>query len=106
MSYPDGVVPTLEKVHPTPVYETILFAGLFVMLWLLRKNFGPGDGRLFALYLITAGILRFFLEYVRTTPDAFLGLTAAQVLSVVMTLVGVGWLGLLSLKRKRAAPNV
>ncbi len=102
MSYPEGVVPTLEKVHPTPVYEAILFAGLFVMLWLLRKKAGPGDGWFFAMYLILAGVLRFFLEYVRTTPVVFVGLTFTQILSILLILGGILWIALIVRSKKAA----
>ena len=43
MSYPNGVVPIEETVHPTPVYET-LSLGLGVwLLWRLRDRVRPGD---------------------------------------------------------------
>lgn len=101
MSYPNGTVPTLEKVHPTPVYEMIIFAGLFLLLWYLRKKKGPGDGWLFALYLLLAGVARFFIEYVRRTPEVFMGLTVTQVISVGMLVGGTVWLVILYW-RKRA----
>jgi phosphatidylglycerol---prolipoprotein diacylglyceryl transferase len=41
MSFPNGVVPTLQRVHPTPIYE-FLAAGLIA--WLLWK-LGAGQAR-------------------------------------------------------------
>ena len=32
MSYPDGVVPTSERVHPTPVYEAFACLAIFAAL--------------------------------------------------------------------------
>ena len=51
MSYPDGVVPTLERVHPTPIYEMTLYFLIFVALWLQRGRPRP-PGSLFGQYLI------------------------------------------------------
>jgi phosphatidylglycerol:prolipoprotein diacylglycerol transferase len=100
MSYPNGVVPTFEKVHPTPIYSALLFFGLFLLLWFLRKKEGPDHGWLFLVYLIFTGIIRFFLEYVRTMPEVFLELTATQLLSVGMILTGVIWLALMFRMKK------
>jgi phosphatidylglycerol:prolipoprotein diacylglycerol transferase len=100
MSYPNGVVPTFEKVHPTPIYSALLFLGLFLLLWFLRKKEGPDHGWLFLVYLFFTGIIRFFLEYVRTTPEVFLGLTTTQLLSVGMVLTGVIWLALMFRMKK------
>src|SRR5262249_54299285 len=37
MAYPNGTVPTLERVHPAPVYEMILYAVIFcILLWYRR----------------------------------------------------------------------
>jgi phosphatidylglycerol:prolipoprotein diacylglycerol transferase len=105
MSYPDGVVPTFEKVHPTPIYSTLLFLGLFLLLWFLRKKEGPDHGWLFLVYLIFTGIIRFFLEFVRTTPEVLFGLTMTQFISIGMILTGVTWLAVMFwLEKKRAAP--
>jgi phosphatidylglycerol:prolipoprotein diacylglycerol transferase len=82
MAYPDGTVPTTEKVHPTPVYETITMLIVALVLWRLRDRWRPGT--LFALYLILAGLERFLVEFIRRNDDVFLGLTQPQLLSVAM----------------------
>jgi len=41
MSFPNGVVPTMERVHPTPIYE---FLGAALIAWLLWK-LGEGQAR-------------------------------------------------------------
>ncbi len=44
------------RVHPAPVYETILYTGVFLVLWAIRKK--PRiDGQLFCIYLVMAGAL-------------------------------------------------
>jgi phosphatidylglycerol:prolipoprotein diacylglycerol transferase len=86
MAYPDGTVPTTEKVHPTPVYETITMLIVALVLWRLRDRWRPGT--LFALYLILAGLERFLVEFIRRNDDVFLGLTQPQLLSVAMIVGG------------------
>jgi phosphatidylglycerol:prolipoprotein diacylglycerol transferase len=90
MAYPEGVVPTDEKVHPTPIYETLAMGVAALVLWRLRDRLAPGH--LFALYLVFAGIERFFVEFLRRNEAAALGLTTAQLVSVVMTVAGAVWL--------------
>jgi phosphatidylglycerol:prolipoprotein diacylglycerol transferase len=90
MAYPDGVVPTDETVHPTPIYETLAMTIAGVVLWHLRDRLAPG--RLFALYLVFAGTERFLVEFLRRNADAALGLTTAQLVSLVMVIAGVVWL--------------
>jgi phosphatidylglycerol:prolipoprotein diacylglycerol transferase len=97
MSYPHGTVPTTQKVHPTPVYETLTMALVAYVLWRLRNRFT--GGRLFALYLVLAGTERFLVEFIRRNSDVAFGLTQAQLISVVMVLAGAGWL---AATRKRA----
>ena len=42
------------RVHPAPVYETILYLGVFAILWSMRKTSHPA-GRIIAWYLMLAG---------------------------------------------------
>jgi phosphatidylglycerol:prolipoprotein diacylglycerol transferase len=90
MSYPDGTVPTDEPVHPTPVYETLAMGLGAWMLWQLRDRFRIGV--LFAIYLLYAGIERFLVEFVRRNEEALLGLTQAQLESLVMIVAGAVWI--------------
>jgi phosphatidylglycerol---prolipoprotein diacylglyceryl transferase len=82
MAYPNGTVPTTEKVHPTPVYETITMLIVAAVLWRLRDRWRPGT--LFALYLILAGLERFLVEFIRRNDSVLVGLTQPQLLSLVM----------------------
>jgi len=77
------------RVHPAPVYETILYIGVFWVLWSLRKKVQI-DGRIFYLYLILAGLSRFLVEFIRINPRVLLGLSEAQVIAVAMMIVGSG----------------
>jgi phosphatidylglycerol:prolipoprotein diacylglycerol transferase len=89
MAYPDGVEPTTDEVHPTPIYETLAAGLLAWVLWRLRDRFPPGG--LFALYLLFAGFERFLVEFIRLNEPSFIGLTTAQVVSVAMMAAGGIW---------------
>jgi phosphatidylglycerol---prolipoprotein diacylglyceryl transferase len=92
MSYPCGAVPTTEKVHPTPVYETLAMGLVAVLLWRWRHRWRPGT--LFAVYLVLAGTERFLVEFIRRNDEVLVGLTQAQLLSVAMIVAGGAWLWL------------
>jgi phosphatidylglycerol:prolipoprotein diacylglycerol transferase len=91
MGYPDGTVPTAPgvTVHPTPIYETLTMGLLAFALWQLRDRVRPG--LLFAGYLIGGGIERFLVEFLRRNEDVALGLTAAQLESLSLLVIGVAW---------------
>jgi len=90
MAYPDGTEPTDVPVHPTPIYETLAMGLVTYVLWRLRFSFRPG--LLFALYLVLAGVERFLVEFIRRNDEVALGLTQAQLLSLVMIVAGGAWL--------------
>jgi len=88
-------------VHPTQLYESLLNAGLYAVLaWgYRRKQF---DGQIFAAYLISYAVLRFIDEFFRGDYQTFyLGnwATPAQLLSLLVFLVGAGLWWQLSGKR-------
>jgi phosphatidylglycerol:prolipoprotein diacylglycerol transferase len=95
MGYPHGTVPTApgETVHPTPIYETIAMGLLAFVLWQLRDRVRPGA--LFALYLVGAGLERFLVEFLRRNEEVLLGLTAAQLESLSLFVVGAVWIAIL-----------
>lgn len=87
MSYPDGVVPTTERVHPTPIYEAVAYFLIFAHLW--RQRFRPhAPGAPLAQYLLLTGAVRFAVEFVRRNPAVALGLTVAQWVSLASMAVG------------------
>lgn len=100
MSYPDGIVPTTERVHPTPVYETLGGLVTFAVLWRLRDRMAPV--RLFGLYLALAGAQRALVELVRRNDEVAFGLTQPQLWAIGLAAAG---LGLLAARRPaRLAP--
>lgn len=86
-SIPDAAV---LEVHPTQLYEVGLSLLIFAVLWRLRGE--RPVGRIFALWLVLAGLERFAVEFFRAKDDRFFGaLTLAQLFS--LGLVGLGfWL--------------
>ncbi len=79
--------------HPLFLYEFILNLFLFGLLFFLfkqkKKRF---DGFFISIYLVGYGVIRFFMEFLRTDPKIYLNLSAAQYISMVMILVGSGYL--------------
>ncbi|MFQ6618259.1 MAG: prolipoprotein diacylglyceryl transferase [Fidelibacterota bacterium] len=88
LAFPEGSPPTLDRVHPTQIYEIILSLLIFALLWSLRKKANP-PGFLFFLYIFLAGVERFFIEFIRTNEKILLGFTEAQWVSIGMILIGI-----------------
>jgi phosphatidylglycerol---prolipoprotein diacylglyceryl transferase len=95
MGYPHGTVPTPPgvRVQPTPIYETVTMCLLAYGLWQLRDRVRPGV--VFALYLILSGLERFLVEFVRRNKDVLIGLTAPQLESVTVFVIGSVWLAMM-----------
>jgi phosphatidylglycerol:prolipoprotein diacylglycerol transferase len=88
MPFPKGSPPTLEAVHPTQVYETTIMLLVFLVLWKIRKKERP-VGWLAGIYLVLAGLERFFIEFIRTTTESPIsGLSVAQVMAFALILIG------------------
>jgi phosphatidylglycerol---prolipoprotein diacylglyceryl transferase len=96
MGYPHGTVPTPPgvTVQPTPIYETVTMCLLAYMLWQLRDRVRPGV--VFALYLVLSGLERFLVEFIRRNKEVLVGLTAPQVESIVLLVIGLVWLALMA----------
>jgi phosphatidylglycerol---prolipoprotein diacylglyceryl transferase len=92
MAYPHGTVPTPPgvRVQPTPVYETLAMGLIAWWLWRMRDRFRPGA--LFALYLLLSGLERLLIEFLRRNHRVVAGLTAPQLESIALMLVGALWL--------------
>ena len=91
MSFPNGVMPTTERVHPAPLYELIIWSAIGALLWHLGKKTLHGsrtNGKIFCYYLILTGVARFLVEIIRINPPWILGMSNAQVASLVSVLAG------------------
>ena len=94
MAFPNGTVPTDDRVHPTPIYETLLSVTFFAILWSQRKKYVSIPGFVFGVSLILIGVERFIVEFWRLTPRVFsetsplYWLTSPQVVSVLLICFG------------------
>ena len=90
------------RVHPAPIYETILYLGVFYILWSMRKT-SQTPGRLIYWYMVLAGAARFVVEFVRINPRVFGPLSEAQLIAIAMMILGAVALLLTAAKDKRPA---
>jgi len=79
---------TVVSVYPTQLLEVLLGFVMFVILWRLRKH-AHGAGWLFGMYCVLAGVERFIVEFFRAKSDMIGPVTSAQVVALVVLLVGV-----------------
>jgi phosphatidylglycerol---prolipoprotein diacylglyceryl transferase len=88
MSFPNGLVPTDQRVHPTPIYE--LLVGLLIgwILWRRGAERRP-IGQLTGEYLVFSGVARFLVEFIRINPRIYLGMSNAQLASIGSVVAGV-----------------
>ncbi len=92
MSFPNGIVPTTQRVHPTPIYEAIV--ALLICWYLWRQGSkqlrGPRPvGQITGEYLALTGLARFLVEFIRINPRTFLGMSNAQLMGLVSFIAGV-----------------
>jgi phosphatidylglycerol---prolipoprotein diacylglyceryl transferase len=92
MSFPDGLVPTSQRVHPTPLYEFITSAAIALYLWRLgspSRRVPVAMGTVFAQALIWSSIARFLVEFIKLNPPVWLGLVNAQWVAMILTACGL-----------------
>jgi len=95
MSFPNGAVPTTDRVHPAPLYELLIWSAIGWLLWRLGARFLKNSGRvgqIFCYYLILTSVARFLVEIIRINPPWILGLSNAQVASAISIIGGVVFL--------------
>lgn len=92
MSFPNGIVPTMERVHPTPIYEFLGGVVIAAILWRMATKAAKGTtgshGEIISANLIWTGLARFLVEFIRINPKVFYGLTNAQIVSLASIAVG------------------
>jgi len=93
MSFPNGIPPTLDYVHPTQLYESLLGFLIFLYLIMIRKKYyseadPKKNGFVMYEYLFLAGFARFIIEFIRVNPTYSLGLSGAQFISIIMIISG------------------
>ena len=78
-------------MHPTPIYETVLYTLTFLILWRMRRKPHP-DGTILAWYLILSATFRFGVECLRIEPVVAFGLTSAQMMGLLLVPLGMALL--------------
>ena len=89
VTFPYASPPANYPVHPTQLYETLINISLFFVLVKLIRPRMKRVGMTFALYLIFAGMERFFIEFIRVNPKVSLGLSSAQFTSMALVMAGL-----------------
>ena len=80
----------LQPVYPTPFYETVVCLILFFIIWKIRPKVKL-PGVLFGIYMIFAGVERFFIELIRVNTKyhgAGIPFTQAELISVLLVIGG------------------
>ena len=95
--YIDGVY-----YHPTFLYESLLNLICFIVLMILRKNRKIGLGAITGIYFMWYSLIRFFIESLRTDSLMLGSIRMAQLISIVLFVVG---LVLVILSRKQDKYN-
>ena len=80
---PWGILVDGMRVHPTFLYESLWNIGVFLILIFYRKK-KKADGEIFLLYGILYSLGRFWIEGLRTDSLMFMGMRAAQLLSLAI----------------------
>src|SRR6185437_2058915 len=88
VSFPHGLVPTVQRVQPTPIYEFIAALLIAWYLWQRGKVNRP-VGMITGEYLVWSGLARFLVEFVRINPKIYFGMSNAQVASIGSMVAGV-----------------
>jgi phosphatidylglycerol---prolipoprotein diacylglyceryl transferase len=77
-----------KPVWPTPLYETLIGLGIFGVLMFLRTRL-PHPGMLTSAWLLLIGLERLSIEQIRVNTRYGLGLTQAELISILLMLASV-----------------
>ena len=105
-AYDPAIYPVDQTVfHPLFLYESVLnVIGFIVLVVGARRWKWLKDGDLILIYMIWYGVVRALVESLR--PDAWTvtqGLATAQLISLVLIVIGAGWLFIRHRPRRTAA---
>ena len=91
VAFPEGLPPTLDRVHPTQLYEAIplFIVGALLIRW---RRHGRDDRFVFGAYLVLVGSVRFLIEFVRVNARVAGPFTVAQIASFAVAVMGVALL--------------
>ena len=96
----EGMHINYNYYHPTFLYESLWCLIIFIVLIIIRRNKKIKIGSITGTYFILYGIERFFIEILRQDSLMFLNLKVAQIVSLIMILIGI-LLWIYSLKKSK-----
>lgn len=85
----DGMFIDGNYYYPTFLFESILCLLGFIFIMLIRKRKNIKLGVQVGIYFIWYGIVRFFIEALRTDSLMFFNLKAAQIVSIIGIIIGI-----------------
>ncbi len=83
MSFPQGIAPTNQHVHPVPLYEVVYSTIIFIVL-IKRQNSSNQPYSQFFVLLGLWGVFRFLVEFVSSNPKIVLGMSGSQFGALLM----------------------
>ncbi len=88
VQFPNTIFAPHVRVHPTQLYELIIYFSIaFLLLRLKKRNLKPGT--ILGLYLILAGAGRFIVEFYRVNPKIVAQFSAPQIIAFIGILFGI-----------------
>lgn len=109
MAFPHGLIPTLQRVHPTPVYEVIGAVLITIYLWRLGRpgiRRGHEPGMIFAEYLVWTGLARFLVEFIRLNVRVAWGLSNAQCVALCSIAGGLALIAMATIRQRRRGQRI
>ena len=85
----DGMYIDRAYHHPTFFYESFGCLIIFIIIMLIRNNKKINEGQIASIYLIFYGIIRYFIESLRQDSLMFFNLKVAQLVSILMIIIGL-----------------
>jgi len=85
----DGMYINNDYYHPTFLYESLGCLIIFIIIMCIRNIKKIKIGQVTSIYFIGYGIIRFFIEGLRQDSLMFFNLKIAQVISILMVLIGI-----------------
>lgn len=90
ISFPDGIKPTDNKVHPVPLYE-IIYSVIIFMVLVARKSREKIPYEQFFLLFGLWGFCRFAVEFVTTNERIFFAMSGSQIGALIMVLSSLAY---------------
>jgi phosphatidylglycerol:prolipoprotein diacylglycerol transferase len=87
VAFPLGLPPTTLAVHPTQLYEAAALVPLALLLVRWRKQ-RRSDASVLGAYLLLAGTIRFFIEFLRVNERVLGPLSVAHIASLAAMATG------------------